>query len=183
MHTWAHSFVGGVWHAAHNASRLGCYAQNTVLVPELFTAGCLRCPDSCAPGAPCTCEAKRLGRGTPSCELLAASLTPTPTFGDFADAWTSPNDPIFFPHHANVDRALMRWQRRHPARAPNYGFPTARGPLPYGHALNDVLAPADPFAVADLFDAARNDSTTLLTNADVLRLTEAALSPYTYDDL
>ena len=33
-------------------------------------------------------------------------------YGDFADAWASPNDPIFFPHHANVDRALTRWHDR-----------------------------------------------------------------------
>ena len=44
----------------------------------------------------------------------------------FADAWTSPNDPIFFAHHANVDRSLMVWQRRHNGSAPTYGFPAER---------------------------------------------------------
>jgi hypothetical protein len=109
---------------------------------------------------------------------------PTPTYGDFADAWTSPNDPIFFAHHANVDRALMRWQRRHSTHAPTYGFPTSRGPLPYGHALDDVLAPADPFTAASLFGARSGLApAALLTNADVLRLTEPTVTPYTYDAL
>ena len=101
------------------------------------------------------------------------------TRGDFADAWTSPNDPIFFAHHANVDRSLMAWQRRHNGSAPTYGFPAERLPLlPPGHALDDVIAPSDPFVVGDLF---AGQGSALLTNRELLRLTDASTTPYTYD--
>ena len=119
---------------------------------------------------------------------------PTARYGDFADAWTSPNDPIFFPHHANVDRNLMAWQSRHGHSAPTYGFPTVRGPLAPGHALHDVIAPADPFEVGALFNlsllagsgvsagaagALRADA--LLTNEALLALTTPDVAPYEYD--
>jgi tyrosinase len=29
---------------------------------------------------------------------------------------TSPNDPVFFLHHANVDRRWAEWQTRHPGK-------------------------------------------------------------------
>ena len=32
------------------------------------------------------------------------------TMGDMMDVATSPNDPIFSFHHANVDRMNMQWQ-------------------------------------------------------------------------
>ena len=37
-----------------------------------------------------------------------------PTFGDMILS-TSPNDPTFFLHHCNVDRAWASWQKRHPS--------------------------------------------------------------------
>ncbi|KAH7041529.1 monooxygenase [Microdochium trichocladiopsis] len=43
-------------------------------------------------------------------------------FGDMGPA-TSPNEPLFFLHHANVDRAWARWQGRNATRLADYaGF-------------------------------------------------------------
>ena len=37
---------------------------------------------------------------------------------------TSPNDPIFFLHHANIDRLWAEWQATHPAKTyePKSGY-------------------------------------------------------------
>ncbi|MFI9293698.1 tyrosinase family protein [Streptomyces gardneri] len=47
---------------------------------------------------------------------------------------TSPNDPVFFLHHCNVDRLWARWQHAHPA-APY--LPASGGPA--GHNLGDQM--------------------------------------------
>jgi hypothetical protein len=47
---------------------------------------------------------------------------------------TSPNDPVFFLHHCNVDRIWALWQYAHPASA---YLPAAGGPA--GHNLNDLM--------------------------------------------
>lgn len=47
---------------------------------------------------------------------------------------TSPNDPVFFLHHCNVDRIWALWQHAHPASA---YLPASGGPA--GHNLNDVM--------------------------------------------
>ena len=47
---------------------------------------------------------------------------------------TSPNDPVFFLHHCNVDRLWALWQYAHPASA----YAPASGGPP-GHNLNDVM--------------------------------------------
>ncbi|MGX1886953.1 tyrosinase family protein [Streptomyces sp. NPDC055287] len=48
---------------------------------------------------------------------------------------TSPNDPVFFLHHGNVDRLWARWQHAHPD-APY--LPAGDGPA--GHNLHDTMA-------------------------------------------
>jgi tyrosinase len=48
---------------------------------------------------------------------------------------TSPNDPVFFLHHANVDRLWAQWQRANPTAT--YPISTGRP----GHSLNDPMAP------------------------------------------
>jgi len=51
---------------------------------------------------------------------------------------TSPNDPVFFLHHCNVDRLWWQWQLKHP----DAGYvPTSGGPP--GHDLNDQMTPWD----------------------------------------
>ncbi len=52
---------------------------------------------------------------------------------------TSPNDPIFFLHHAQVDRIWALWQADHPGST-NYNPLNTGGP---GHRLNDPMWPWD----------------------------------------
>lgn len=55
---------------------------------------------------------------------------------------TSPNDPVFWLHHCNVDRLWAVWQQRHPG----LGYhPTGEGPErgPQGHNLRDAKIFAD----------------------------------------
>ena len=62
---------------------------------------------------------------------------------------TSPNDPVFFLHHCNIDRLWALWQYAHPASA----YEPASGGPP-GHNLNDLMqhlttAGATPAACLD----------------------------------
>lgn len=51
---------------------------------------------------------------------------------------TSPNDPVFFLHHCNVDRLWAQWQHTHFAANPAASYlPASGGPV--GHNLNDVM--------------------------------------------
>lgn len=88
--------------------------------------------------------------------------------GDYLDSAGSVNDPIFFAHHANLDRKLLTWQRLHAALHPGYGYPRT---APRGHATGDLLGPPS--------DRMRDEDGTALTIADVL----AAPVDYTYDTL
>jgi len=54
-------------------------------------------------------------------------------------AMTSPNDPIFFLHHANIDRLWSKWQETHPG-AENFN-PDNSGQ--YGHRIDDGMWPWD----------------------------------------
>ena len=47
---------------------------------------------------------------------------------------TSPNDPVFFLHHCNIDRLWALWQHAHPSSP---YLPASGGPS--GHNLNDVM--------------------------------------------
>jgi len=50
----------------------------------------------------------------------------------------SPNDPVFFLHHCNVDRIWGIWQEKNPSQGylPN-------GDGPEGHNLHDLMYPWD----------------------------------------
>lgn len=52
---------------------------------------------------------------------------------------TSPNDPVFFLHHANVDRLWAQWQQLHSALP--YVPTTATPGAPQGHRLTDGMQP------------------------------------------
>ena len=66
--------------------------------------------------------------------------------------WTSPNDPIFWMHHANIDRIWAHWQVRRRAdweesnpgqeydHGTHYVTPTGTG---HGHGLNHPMWPWD----------------------------------------
>ena len=58
---------------------------------------------------------------------------------------TSPNDPIFFMHHAQIDRLWAIWQRKHPGSA-NYN--DAGVHVGQGHGTNDNMWPWDAAASA-----------------------------------
>jgi Common central domain of tyrosinase/IPT/TIG domain len=64
---------------------------------------------------------------------------------------TSPNDPVFFLHHANVDRIWANWQRKY-YKIQGY-LPVSGGPT--GHNLNDGMFPwggtTTPQSVLDTF--------------------------------
>jgi tyrosinase len=64
---------------------------------------------------------------------------------------TSPNDPVFFLHHANVDRIWANWQRKF-YKTRGY-LPSSGGPP--GHNLNDPMLPwrgtTTPASVLDTF--------------------------------
>ena len=60
------------------------------------------------------------------------------------------NDPIFFLHHANVDRLFESWIRKFNGNLPDYSM-TASGGHP-GHNLNDYLVPFFPLRTnADMY--------------------------------
>ncbi len=63
---------------------------------------------------------------------------------------TSPNDPVFFLHHANVDRLWYMWQRKYFQNdISNSYIPVTGGPS--GHNLNDPMFPwkSTPNSVLD----------------------------------
>eukprot|EP01094_Clydonella_sp_ATCC50884_P027138 TRINITY_DN7673_c2_g1_i1.p1 TRINITY_DN7673_c2_g1~~TRINITY_DN7673_c2_g1_i1.p1 ORF type:complete len:226 (+),score=52.05 TRINITY_DN7673_c2_g1_i1:488-1165(+) len=53
---------------------------------------------------------------------------------------SSPNDPFFFLHHANIDRLWSLWQKRHPESS---RYNPMDGSGPFGTNVNDCLIPWD----------------------------------------
>jgi tyrosinase len=51
---------------------------------------------------------------------------------------TSPNDPLFYLHHANIDRIWAAWQKKHALLASGVRYPTT-ATVPQGHRLTDPL--------------------------------------------
>ena len=117
--------------------------------------------------------------------------------GDFKDVATSPNDPLFMFHHANMDRSKMHWMHWNSAIADQYyGFPeensTAVGPKAYegtfyGINLFDVISDGWGFTAGDLglshMDPSSYQPDEMMTNADVLCYLSPAASPYIYDSM
>lgn len=54
---------------------------------------------------------------------------------------TSPDDPVFFLHHCNVDRIWALWQFRHPGQNYPSVVPTVPPPGTRPHGLNDLMPP------------------------------------------
>jgi len=59
--------------------------------------------------------------------------------GGHMNPMSSPNDPVFFLHHANLDRIWAEWQRDHPG--PENYAPHTGGD--YGHNIDDYMWPWD----------------------------------------
>jgi hypothetical protein len=109
--------------------------------------------------------------------------------GDLADVVTSPNEPLFMFHHANLDRSKM-WYMFHNANKKHqcFGFPVRNATaipaisLQYpGINLNDAAASAWGFTGAML--GLNSNNVILLTHADSLCLLSPWASPYIYDDM
>ncbi|KFY30641.1 hypothetical protein V493_01780 [Pseudogymnoascus sp. VKM F-4281 (FW-2241)] len=67
-------------------------------------------------------------------------------FGDMGPA-TSPNEPLFFLHHSNVDRVWARWQARNATRLADYtGFQDLNNTIP--------ASMADTMPILELGDVA-----------------------------
>lgn len=93
---------------------------------------------------------------------------------------TSPNDPIFFMHHAQVDHIWAKWQEDHPGSA-NYNPMNNGG---QGHKLNDSMWPWDNGASSTTIAAIAGllptfAATDVVTPADVL---DHHALDYCYDD-
>ena len=82
--------------------------------------------------------------------------------GQMATGGPAANDPVFFLHHANVDRIFERWLQKYNGTPPSYQ--PIEGGTP-GHNLNDYLVPIFP----------------LKKNADFYK--ESKELGYMYDDL
>lgn len=68
---------------------------------------------------------------------------------------TSPNDPVFFLHHCNVDRIWAWWEREHPDWV---YLPQSDGPV--GHNWSDLMYPWDGMATSltvTVEEASRSD--------------------------
>ena len=198
LHSFAHRWLGGAW-----GTVAGCDAKQDGPTIADVLSGCLACDRgswTCARNetrcaevdASEKCMRYPGGDGHPyvlddgslapcqhcgdACESDGGHLGAA---GDFWDGCTSPNDPIFWLHHANVDRFFATWQVRVGASLGNYsGFPT-EGLCP-GHNLHDVISELDPFPPS----LVRASGSAPLTNAQLLEATDPRdAASYVYDTL
>ena len=116
--------------------------------------------------------------------------------GDYKDMATSPNDPIFFLVHANVERNKMAWMNLHASSASSfYGYPlkgstvsmsnpcTASSSVYPGIGLYDPVSSNWGFTDADLGVPFHSSRYMLWSHADALRFLSPAYAPYTYDSI
>jgi len=98
--------------------------------------------------------------------------------GDASDVHTAPNDPIFFVHHAQLDRLYYRWRLETGEALVTEDDPCGnfygeqRNPQPPGHNINDVMYPS--------FYTFR-DNGVPLTLGDVCYYLHSERIPYRYE--
>ena len=117
--------------------------------------------------------------------------------GDFDDIFAGTNDPIFFFHHANVERSRHWWSATRAHDAVDYyayplldpdatvGTDAFTGRRAPGQLLNNTLSDGWGFSLDDLgFEPRAGETpTTLVTNARLLCELAPGAAPYAYQDL
>jgi hypothetical protein len=91
---------------------------------------------------------------------------------------SSPNEPIFHLHHANIDRNFLQWQILNEANFEDdftFGYPTTG--FCEGHNLGDILNSDYPF------EGVLSGLSGPHTVEDVLRATHPRTIEYTYSNL
>ena len=99
--------------------------------------------------------------------------------GDMEDIQSSPNEPIFFLHHMNLDRFFMEWQLLHYEDSMDYYGYYTEG-LTYGGNLEDVMSEYDPFR--DIFYQQFGDKGPYSAK-DIFDYTTFLNAEYTYDTI
>ena len=127
--------------------------------------------------------------------ILGGTLAGSPVAvgGDFEDVSSSPNDPLFMFHHANMDRSRMWYQQQHPVLAPVFwGFPATNdtgfarnnGNRYYGIDLHDTADSNWPFTKTNLgLGKGGPEDDVALTHAGLLCLLSGDAASYVYDDI
>ncbi|KAJ1448305.1 hypothetical protein M885DRAFT_539598 [Pelagophyceae sp. CCMP2097] len=156
-----------------------------------LTRGCLVCPDCDAKGLAaeecvCTCanadcSCPGLWSGDPSIVETIVDPERVQVVGDMYDPISSPNDPLFFLHHANMDRYLSAWMHKHRDQSPFFNFPEDPKTEPYcsAHLLDGTLG--GPFPFFGLVRGAAADVP--MTVRDVFTHYGIHTAPYVYDTL
>jgi tyrosinase len=105
-------------------------------------------------------------------------------------AWsTSPNDPVFFLHHSNVDRLWAQWQQQQPEE----GY-VPNGLAPRGHNVNDPMDPwresmVTPASVLDhksldyMYDKELEPMKPMTMAVQKMAAKRKALSPFVWEGL
>ena len=182
VHAIGHIWLGGIF----NSEDPSCFRNWAPVGPTLepgelwradYVRGCYQCPRNCTIGLTEPHECVCWHTNASACHYLADPAQ-IGSAGDFLSGVSSPNDPLFFFYHAQVDRHLMAWQMLHSAvskEGDHYGYPVEG--YCFGHNLHDVISSRDPFT--HLFDGPHTHPGPY-TAADLLDL---ARVPYTYDSL
>lgn len=189
-------------HIANNAAPLcasfygmvGQRGEDKVLGSYVYpvNAGCFACPDCAARDLPlrdCVCGCARdecacdgVWTGNRSYTEYVVDPKYVQVVGDMYDPISSPNDPVFFFHHVNMDRFFMAWQVAHPHLGPHFDFPRAGRPTDEAycaaHLLDGVLGDTS----GPIYDALPNQ-TGPLSPRDVFDRIGPDTAPYVYDTL
>jgi len=131
-----------------------------------------------------------IGIGMTQIGIESPDKSPYLQYGDMMDIITSPNDPLFMLHHANLDRSKS-WYQYNNYNKENffYGFPIQDSrSIPANQAydginLNDQVASAWGFTRKGLGLDQPGDPNALLTHSDVLCQVNVWTAPYVYDQL
>eukprot|EP00322_Chrysochromulina_rotalis_P024101 CAMPEP_0115845174 /NCGR_PEP_ID=MMETSP0287-20121206/9216_1 /TAXON_ID=412157 /ORGANISM="Chrysochromulina rotalis, Strain UIO044" /LENGTH=355 /DNA_ID=CAMNT_0003298939 /DNA_START=183 /DNA_END=1250 /DNA_ORIENTATION=- len=137
--TWSQSHSQACLQAPDITEFARCMQQKVHLPVHAFLGGAVRrIPGKIVEECSCPWES---ADGSPP-EVWQSCLEEDILWGDYADRETPINDPVFFLHHADVDRWYRLWQLEH-SRIANDGFPVSG--QPQGGNLYDTVTPAAPF--------------------------------------